>query len=215
MRLRLLRGGSTGQSLESLVKDWSLISGCTFQQWGKATASAIKNSRLSFVKMGGRQGFGTEQQRHLLCQQFLHHLCWAEHSVSITLTVRPLQTFCVLIQIPFPLWIPQKLPASSAWEGTSEPRANSAAGCRDLPAPGLANSCVLEDGEGPTVFFESWECSSDHIGYDMVTSYIQRTKGGPRGLNVCVLYSMCRNGGFTLINYISPHVCHSTKERKE
>lgn len=53
---------TTGQSLESLVKDCSLNSGRTFQQCGKTTASAIKNSRLSFVKMGGRQGFGTDQQ---------------------------------------------------------------------------------------------------------------------------------------------------------
>lgn len=157
-----------GKSHEGLV----LINDHIFQQCGKATARAIMNSRLSFVTMGGRQGFGTDQQGLYkgLCHQLLHHWWWAEHSVNKTCTVRPLQTFCMSIQIPFPLWIPRKLPASSAWEDTSEPRTDSAAGCRGLPASGLPRRCVLEDGAGPVViFFESWECSGDHIRCYMVT----------------------------------------------
>lgn len=150
----------TEQSFESVIRDWSLISGCTFHQCGKATASAIKNSRLSFVKMGGRQGFGTELTNNVFTEASAVPPVPAPPVLGrafreCNCVVRPRQTFCVLIQTPFPLWIPQKLPASSAWEDTSEPRADSADGCRDLPAPGLPNSCVLEDGEGPTVFFES------------------------------------------------------------
>lgn len=62
MKHRLLRGGkheTTGQSLEGFIKDWSLISDCTFQQCGKANASAIESSGLSFAKLGGREGFRT------------------------------------------------------------------------------------------------------------------------------------------------------------
>lgn len=59
---RVRKHKTTGQSLGSLIKNWSLIGGCTSQQCGKATVSAIKNSRLRFVKMGGRQGFGTDQE---------------------------------------------------------------------------------------------------------------------------------------------------------
>lgn len=65
MRHRLLRGGkheTAGQSLEGFIKNWVLISGCTFKQCGKATASAIESSGLSFGKMGSREGFGTGQQ---------------------------------------------------------------------------------------------------------------------------------------------------------
>ena len=64
MKHRLLRGGkheTTGQSLEGFIKDWSLVSGCTFQQCRKATASATESSGPSFGKMGGREGFGTDE----------------------------------------------------------------------------------------------------------------------------------------------------------
>lgn len=47
MRHKLLRGvkhETAAQSLEGFIRDWFLISGCTFQQRGKGAASAIESS---------------------------------------------------------------------------------------------------------------------------------------------------------------------------
>lgn len=146
MKHRLLRGAkhkTTGQSLESLVKDCSLNSGRTFQQCGKATASAIKNSRLSFVKMGGRQGFGTDQQcvhKGICCAT---RSCWAEHSVNKACTVRPLQTFCVLIKIPFPLWILQKASSFISMGGYHWAKSWHCCWLQRSPSPWLAQQMCL------------------------------------------------------------------------